>query len=146
MRLSEVKSGAQAFNREIKSWLDLENWFAAYIELQKSFRMTRGCPFGTVANEMTEGDELIRQDLNLIFETIKINVAAFFMREQAVGRLAPDAVAERLPDFCLATIQGALLMGRVTRDSRTVEATVAEALAHLKRYAATLPRKGTDRS
>src|ERR1700728_1050185 len=67
-RLREVKTGTRSFNREIKSWSELENWFYAYIELQKSFSMTRGCPFGTIANELTEGDELIRQDLNLIFE------------------------------------------------------------------------------
>jgi hypothetical protein len=27
--------------------------------------MRRGCPFGTVANEVTENDEIIRQDLGL---------------------------------------------------------------------------------
>jgi hypothetical protein len=40
-----------------------------------------------------------------------------------------------LADFCIATIQGALLMGKVTRDSRPAEGAVQEALTHLKRYA-----------
>jgi len=49
-----------------------------------------------------------------------------------------------LADFCIATIQGALLMGKVSRDSRPAEAAVQEALAHLKRYATTpkRPKKG----
>jgi TetR/AcrR family transcriptional regulator, transcriptional repressor for nem operon len=118
----------------------LENWFSAYIELQRSFSMTRGCPFGTIANELTEGDELIRQDINLILETIKTNIAAFFIKEKAAGRLAHEAIEERLADFCIATIQGALLMGKVTRDSRPAEGAVQEALAHLKRYATTSKR------
>ena len=44
---------------------------------------TRGCPFGTIGNEVTENDELIRQDLNLIFEVVKNKLAAFFIQEKA---------------------------------------------------------------
>jgi len=39
-----------------------------------------------------------------------------------------------MADFCIATIQGAMLMGKIKRSSRTVEATLQEALTHLKRY------------
>jgi hypothetical protein len=41
-----------------------------------------------------------------------------------------------MADFCLAVIQGAMLMGKVKRTSRPVETTVREALAHLKHYLA----------
>jgi Tetracyclin repressor-like, C-terminal domain len=99
--------------------------------------MTRGCPFGTIGNELTEADELIRQDINLIFEVIKSNIAVFFIKEKAAGRLAKAASEDRLADFCIATIQGALLLGKIKRDSQPAEAAVREALAHLKRYAIT---------
>jgi hypothetical protein len=39
-----------------------------------------------------------------------------------------------MADFCIAVIQGAMLMGKVKRNSQPVEATVREALAHLKHY------------
>jgi hypothetical protein len=84
---------------------------------------------------VTEDDELIRQDLNLLFEVIKGKLAAFFIKEQATGRLAPDASPAQLADSCIAAVQGAMLMGKVKRDSRTVETTLREALAHLERYA-----------
>ena len=96
--------------------------------------MTRGCPFGTVGNEVTENDELIRQDLNLIFEVMKSKIAAFFLKEKGKGRLAKQADAEKMADFCIATIQGAMLMGKIKRSSRKVETTSQEALAHLKGY------------
>ncbi len=136
-RLEAIKAGTRPFNRVITSWEELEQWFATHIELQKSFSMTRGCPFGTIGNEVTEADELIRQDINLIFEVIKNNVAAFFIKEKAAGRLAMEASEDRLADFCIATIQGALLLGKIKRDSKPAEAAVREALAHLKRYAVT---------
>ncbi|HYT24224.1 MAG TPA: TetR family transcriptional regulator C-terminal domain-containing protein [Candidatus Polarisedimenticolia bacterium] len=83
---------------------------------------------------MTDNDELIRQDLSFIFEVIKNKMAAFFVSEKAKGRLAKQANAERMADFCIASMQGAMLMGKIKRSSQTVETTVREALAHLKSY------------
>ena len=65
--LEAIRTGTAPLKYEIESWEDLERWFMAQIELQKRFRITRGCPFGTIGNEVTENDELIRQDLSLIF-------------------------------------------------------------------------------
>ena len=132
--LAEIKTGASHVNYEINSWRDLEKWFYAHVELQKHFEMTRGCPFGTLGNEVTANDELIRQDVSFIFEVVKHKLAAFFLKEKAKGRLAKQASEDRLADFCIATIQGAMLMGKINRSSQTVETTVQEAVAHLKGY------------
>jgi TetR/AcrR family transcriptional regulator, transcriptional repressor for nem operon len=114
----------------------LQKWFASQVELQKDYEMTRGCPLGTLGIEVTDNDELVRQDLSLIFEVVKNKLAAFFVREKAKGRLAKQADPEQIADFCIASMQGAMLMGKVKRSSQTVEATVQEALAHLKSYLA----------
>ena len=132
--LEEIKTGRSNVSYEIRSWRDLEKWFLAHLELQKNFDMTRGCPFGTLGNEATQNDELIRQDVSLLFEVVKNKLAAFFLREQAKGRLARQANAESMADFCIATIQGAMLMGKIKRSSQTVETTIEEALAHLRGY------------
>jgi TetR/AcrR family transcriptional regulator, transcriptional repressor for nem operon len=132
--LEEIKTKASRVNYEINSWRDLEKWFAAQVELQKAYEMTRGCPFGTLGNEVTENDELVRQDLSLIFEVVKNKLAAFFLKEKAKGRLIKRAHAERMADFCIASMQGGMLMGKIRRSSDSVEATVQEALAHLKSY------------
>src|SRR5262245_30225733 len=129
--LEEIRNGGGAVNYEIKSWDDLERWFGAQVALQKNFRMTRGCPFGTIGNEVTENDELIRQDLSLIFEVAKAKLATFFVREKASGRLDPTAQEEQLADFCLAMIQGAMLVGKVKRDSHLVEQVVHQAMTYL---------------
>ncbi len=132
--LEEIKSGTSQVSYEINSWPELERWFLAHLELQKSYDMTRGCPFGTLGNEATENDELIRQDVSLIFEVVKNKLAAFFLREKAKGRLERKASEESMADFCIAAIQGAMLMGKIKRSRHTVETTVQEAVAHLKGY------------
>src|SRR5262245_35110760 len=85
--LEEIRNGSAPLCYDIASWNDLEQWFLAQVALQRRFRMTRGCPFGTIGNEVTENDELIRQDLNLIFEVIRAKLATFFVKEKASGRL-----------------------------------------------------------
>ena len=132
--LDAIKAGTAPINYEIRSWRDLEQWFAAHLELQKRYKMTRGCPFGTLGNEVATNDELIRQDVSLIFEVVKHKLASFFLQEKARGRLAERADAQRMADFCLAAIQGAMLMGKITRSSQLVEEAAREAVAHLKSY------------
>jgi TetR/AcrR family transcriptional regulator, transcriptional repressor for nem operon len=132
--LEAIRAGTAPLNYEIDSWEDLEGWFKAHLQLQKSFRMTRGCPFGTIGNEVTENDELIRQDLCLIFEVVRSKLSAFFIKQKAKGAMPKSADGGALADFCIATVQGAMLMGKIERSSRPVETTVAEALAHMRRY------------
>ena len=131
--LEAIRTGTAPLNYEIDSWEDLEAWFKAHLQLQKSFRMARGCPFGTIGNELTENDELIRQDLCLIFEVVRNKLAAFFIKLRAEGSIAKNTNVKALADFCIATIQGAMLMGKIDRNSRPVETTIAEALRHLRR-------------
>jgi len=138
--LDAIQAGHAPLSYEIASWRDLERWFLAQIELQKSFQMTRGCPFGTIGNEVTENDELIRQDLSLIFELVKNKLTTFFVKEKARGRLSRKANPEELSDFCIAAIQGAMLMGKIKRSSLTAESTARQALAHLKGYK-TMPKR-----
>ena len=135
-----IKDGDAPVNYEINSWQDLERWFQAHLDLQKRYKMTRGCPFGTVGNELTENDGLIRQDLGRLFEVVKHKLATFFIREKAQGRLVKEANEEYLAAFCITTLQGAMLMGKIERNSRPVEIAFREALMHLKRYAVSRQR------
>src|SRR5215469_14462868 len=134
--IEAIESGNGPVNYEVHSWDDLERWFIAHIELQKHFRMLRGCPFGTIGHGVSVKDELVRQDLSHLFEIIKNKLRAFFIGEQAQGKLTADADAERMANFCIATVQGAMLMGKVKRSALPVEAAVEEAMAHLRRYVA----------
>ena len=130
-----IRDGNGPIDYDVESWADLERWFKSHLALQQRFRMTRGCPFGTIGNEVTDDDELVRQDLNLIFEVARAKLAGFFIKEKASGRLDAAAREDQLADFCLATVQGAMLMGKIKRSHQLVEHVVREALRHLKRYA-----------
>jgi len=65
---------------------------------------------------------------------MKNKLAAFFLKEKSQGRLMNAVDPEQMADFCIACIQGGMLLGKVKRSSQTVETTVQEAFAHLKSY------------
>ncbi|HTT10751.1 MAG TPA: TetR/AcrR family transcriptional regulator [Burkholderiaceae bacterium] len=130
--LEEIRAGRNPACAEIATWEDLERWFRVHLESHKHFGMTRGCPFGTIGSGVTEKDELVRQDLNLIFEVMRSNLAAFFIRERAAGGTSTQARPEEIADFCIAVVQGAMLMGKIKRDPRTVEAIIRTTLAHIR--------------
>jgi hypothetical protein len=134
VHLDNIKSGSGRLNYDVRSWPELEQWFFAQVENQKGFKMRRGCPFGSVGNELTENDELIRADLGLIFDEMTDRLVSFFESEKTAGRLVEHAPVQQMADFCVATIQGAMLLGKIRRDSYPAETTVREALRHLRRY------------
>lgn len=130
--IAQIRGGDSPFSFEIKDWADLERWFLTHLELQKKFNMTRGCPFGTIGTGITDKDELVRQDLNLIFEIMRNNLTTFFATQKALGRMRAETREEQLAEFCIATVQGAMLMGKIKRSGDSVLQTITTALNYLR--------------
>jgi TetR/AcrR family transcriptional regulator, transcriptional repressor for nem operon len=132
--LAEIRAGTSQLHHKLECWRDLKRTFTAHIELLEEFKMRRGCPLGIIGNELTEDDEAIRQDLNLVFEALKERIATFLRKEKSEARLLPSTDEEQLAEFCVATMQGAMLLGKVRRDSRRVAGTFEDLLMHLSRH------------
>jgi TetR/AcrR family transcriptional repressor of nem operon len=132
--LAEIKTGTSQLHHKLDSWMDLRRTFTAHIELLEEFQMRRGCPLGIIGNELTEADDAIRQDLNLVFEALKERIATFLEKEKSQKRLLPSAHEEQLAEFCVAAMQGAMLVGKVRRDSQAVARIFEDVLVHLSRY------------
>jgi len=132
--LDAIEGGTSLVNFNIDSWEGLQGWFDRHIEMQRMFEMTRTCPIGAIASDVTEGDEFVRQSVALIFDVMKRKLGNFFRREKAAGHLAKEADEEALATFCISVAQGALLLGKIARAIRPAEQAVSEALAHVRRY------------
>jgi AcrR family transcriptional regulator len=119
-------------NHPITTWKNLENWFQFFVEAQRHYECRRGCPIGTIAYELGPGQELIRQDVNAIFNKSMANISRFLVDLKAQKKLRPSADPEELARFCFAAVQGGLLISKVQRNPQALEAAVKHALAHLK--------------
>ena len=131
----ELAAGVGPVKYELDSWNDLQECLYSHLEFQKRFKMARSCPIGTLGSELKKEDDLTRQALCLIIELMLARLESFFSREKIAGRLSSAADVEQLANFCIATIQGAMLTGKIRRNCHSVETVFEDLLSHLKFYA-----------
>jgi AcrR family transcriptional regulator len=132
--LDRIENGTFPVNFDVDSWEALQSWFDAQIELQRRYSKTRACPIGTIGNDVTEQDELIRKDVALIFDVITRKLGNFFRKEKAAGRLAKGADEEALATLCVSAMQGAMLLCKVARTTRPAEQAARATLAHIQSF------------
>lgn len=141
---NRLRSSNSPVQTKLQSWDDLESWFRAFIDFQKSIRWTRSCPVGTIGSDLTGDQELLRQDVRLIFEFTKGSLADFFFMMKGRGELPADANPDTLADFCFTIMQGGLLVSKIKRESAPFENSVTHALSYLqslRRSAVKISRK-----
>ncbi len=109
-------------------------WRDAIVRLNKVAR-GRGCPLGSLANELANESEPARKRLADSFaiwhERIEMGLAK--MRER--GDLAASADPHKLALALLSAVQGGLLLAKTTHSSRPLEIALDMAIEHVARHA-----------
>lgn len=116
----------------IDSWEDLENWFRFFITFQQEIHCERSCPIGTIGNDLSQDQELLRQDVRLIFQWMRHSLSGFFNSLKAKGEIPASVDPDALADFCFTIMQGGLLVSKIQRESAPFENAVAHALTYLE--------------
>ncbi|MGE0267310.1 MAG: TetR/AcrR family transcriptional regulator [Candidatus Omnitrophota bacterium] len=119
---------------DINSWKDLEKWFTFFIQYQDHICCERGCPMATIGYELTADDEVIRQEINRIFNLSIQPVAEFFTRLKSQGRLKPTADPQALAELCFVTMQGGMLVSKIQKDTSSFKNSVKHILLFLKSF------------
>lgn len=136
-----VRSAQAATDYEIETWKDFESWLQSYIDYQKSVKYERSCPFGTLGADLSNDQEVIRQDLCLFLDWSRAKLSRFFTERRAAGELVPSANPEALADLCLVAMQGGMLLTKMTRGSKIFESAAGQVNAYVKSLRIT-PGKG----
>ncbi|MCB9747487.1 MAG: TetR/AcrR family transcriptional regulator [Candidatus Omnitrophica bacterium] len=131
----QLKNNELPINNKIESWKDLERWFYNFVGMQKAMNCDRGCPIGTIGSELVTGQDLIRQDIKLIFEFTRNSLSRFFHGLKVKGELKDSVDPDVLADFCFTVMQGGLLVAKINRESDIFENSIQQALAYLKSLA-----------
>lgn len=98
------------------------------LEAQRQRNCVGGCPLGNLASELSDLHEGFRTRLAGVFTAWRDCLTAALRRAQPAGEFQPEAVAQ----FVVASLEGAILMTKVTKDIAVMEQCVAE----LRRYLA----------
>lgn len=128
---AKLKGGDFPVHFSFESMEDVEGWFQFFIRALEETECKRGCPIGTIGNDLSDDQELLRQDVRLIFEFTRGALARSFSVLRARGELPKKADPDSLADFCLTIMQGGVLIGKVKRDSESFEHAVQHAMAYL---------------
>jgi TetR/AcrR family transcriptional regulator, transcriptional repressor for nem operon len=127
-----IKSGAVPTGYHVTSWDEMEAWFHKYIAYQEMVHFERSCPIGTIGNDVTNDQALLRQDLRLFFQWANNQLERFFAERKAIGELDASADPDALASFCISIMEGGMLMTKITRDPKTFEQAVGQAIAYLR--------------
>jgi TetR/AcrR family transcriptional regulator, transcriptional repressor for nem operon len=108
--------------------------FDRVLDSQRQRNCVGGCAIGNLACELSDVHEGFRQQLAGIFDVYRDHLAEAIRRGQQSGRLRPDADAVRVAQFLVGALEGAILLGKVTRDITVIERCVEELKVHLALY------------
>ena len=127
-----VRSGTTESCYEIETWKDFESWLPSYIRFQKSVDYERSCPFGTIGADLSNEQELIRQDICLFLEWSRSKMARFFAERRAAGELDPSVKPDELADLCISVMQGGMLLTKMTRNPKMFESAARQVNIYVK--------------
>jgi TetR/AcrR family transcriptional repressor of nem operon len=104
------------------------------VEAQRQRNCVGGCAMGNLACELSDVHEGFRQRLAALFDAYRSHLAEAIRRGPRGGRIRPDVDAAGAAQFLVGGLEGAILLGKVTRDITVMERCVGELKAHLALY------------
>ena len=102
------------------------------LQAQRDRNCVGGCVMGNLASELSDVHEGFRTRLATLFTTWQARLAPALESARRRGELASASEPEALARFVVASLEGAILLAKVSKDIRVMEQCVTE----LKRYLA----------
>jgi TetR/AcrR family transcriptional repressor of nem operon len=97
---------------------------------QRERNCVGGCALGNLASELSDVHEGFRARLSGVFSAWRERLTSVLEEAQAAGRVRPECRPEAVAQFLVASLEGAILMTKLTKDIAVMERCVEE----LKRY------------
>lgn len=101
---------------------------------QRQAACVGGCPLGNLALEMSDIHDGFRQRIGEILTRWRGHVSGAILRAQGQGQLARNVQPERLADFLIAGIEGAILSAKVHKNPSILDGCFDELKRHLNMY------------
>jgi len=111
----------------------LRAWGQAIIRLNEQVHM-RGCPLGSLANELANTSEGARKRLADSFSMWGERIENGLAKMQERGELGASADPRDLALALLSAVEGGLLLSKTTHSSRPLEIAIDMAIDHVARH------------
>lgn len=124
----------QPFIENLGSWKGIKEWLDSIVDQYELRGLVGGCPIGSLAAEMTDRDEALRQKLAAAFAQWEGYLAAGFESLKQRGSLGPRANVEELAEAVMAAIQGGYLLATVKKDIAPMRNAVRSAYGYVRTH------------
>ena len=104
---------------------------------QRERNCVGGCALGNLASELSDVHEGFRARLSGVFSVWRERLTGALADAQAHGSVRPDCRPEAVAHFLVASLEGAILMTKLTRDIAVMERCVEELVRYLTLYEVT---------
>jgi AcrR family transcriptional regulator len=116
----------------LNSFSGLRRWRNALIEASRLRAGANGCTLGSMANELSDQDEVARTALADAFARWERLIAAGLRRMQDKNALSSTADPDKLAVGLMAALQGGYLLANAAHDVTPMEISLDMALAHIE--------------
>jgi TetR/AcrR family transcriptional regulator, transcriptional repressor for nem operon len=100
------------------------------LEAQRRRNCVGGCPMGNLASELSDVHEGFRTRLASVFSAWRDRLSLALRDAQSLGEVGADCAPDAVAQFLVGSLEGAILLAKVSKDIRVMEQCVSE----LKRY------------
>jgi TetR/AcrR family transcriptional repressor of nem operon len=101
---------------------------------QRERNCVGGCALGNLASELSDVHEGFRARLASVFSAWRERLTSVLTEAQANGAVAPECRPEAVAHFLVASLEGAILMTKLTKDIGVMERCVEELGRYLTLY------------
>jgi AcrR family transcriptional regulator len=133
LQAERVLAAQQPHLGALDSLRALRAWGQAIIRLNEQVHM-RGCPLGSLANELANTSESARERLAGGFGTWIDRIERGLAKMRERGELAKSADPRELAIALLSAVQGGLLLAKTTRTSRPLEIAMDRAIERVAKH------------
>jgi TetR/AcrR family transcriptional repressor of nem operon len=130
---------------KLDTWAAIRRWLDMFVD-QTEATGHRGCPIGTLANELADRDDAARADLTECFAAWEGYLVDGLTHMTDRGDLAPNADPRRLGMAVFASLQGGLLLAKTHKDAEPLRVALDAAYSHLRSFRAAKPTARTGSS
>ena len=102
--------------------------------IQRQAMCVGGCPLGNLALEMSDIHDGFRRRIGEILTGWRDHISEAITRAQDRGQLARNVQTQRLAEFIIAGIEGAILSARVHKDPSILDGCFDELKTHVGMY------------
>ena len=104
------------------------------LEAQRARNGVGGCPLGNLAAELSDVHEGFRGRLASVFATWRERLTDVLRAAQSQGSVDAACRPEAVADFLVASLEGAMLLTKLTKDIAVMEQCVAETKRYLSLF------------